>query len=320
MIRRVNLPAIGVQTSCLGFGCASLGSRASSREGLRAIGQAFDAGVTWFDVAPAYGGGLAETLLGEFVRGRREKVQICTKVGLRAPRRSAVLRGLLPIARRLLSSAPGLRRVARSSSMSRNEILPLTADLISTSIAGSLAAMGVDHVDVLALHSPPPDAIGRDDVLGALRRVLERGQAHAVAVAGSAEAALVAAELGSPYAVIQLPDDPLASALEAVRAASVGRETAFITHSVFGVGGAFAAARERLRGDAPRRESLAALGYEGTAERVAADVLLDRALASNPEGVVLASMFSPAHLKRNVDRASRPVSTHALRAAEILFA
>ena len=72
--------------SAIGMGCASLGSRVGRREGLKALARAYDAGITWFDVAPSYGDAEAETILGEFVQGRRDKIRICTKVGIRPPR------------------------------------------------------------------------------------------------------------------------------------------------------------------------------------------------------------------------------------------
>ena len=81
-MRRVTLGTTGIETSCLGFGCASLGSRVGEAPGLRALEAAFDAGVTWLDLAPLYGGGRAEEIAGRFLKGRRDAVQICSKVGL----------------------------------------------------------------------------------------------------------------------------------------------------------------------------------------------------------------------------------------------
>jgi len=50
---------------------------------LRAIEAAIDAGVTSIDTAPIYGFGHAEELVGKAVAGKRDKVQILTKFGLR---------------------------------------------------------------------------------------------------------------------------------------------------------------------------------------------------------------------------------------------
>lgn len=49
----------------------------------RLVGQAMDAGVTFFDTADAYAGGESERLLGRALRQRRDEVVIATKVGFR---------------------------------------------------------------------------------------------------------------------------------------------------------------------------------------------------------------------------------------------
>ena len=97
-MRRVTLGTTGIETSCLGFGCASLGSRVGEAPGLRALEAAFDAGVTWLDLAPLYGAGRAEEIAGRFLKGRRDAVQVCSKVGL-APTTGGLKAALLPAAR-----------------------------------------------------------------------------------------------------------------------------------------------------------------------------------------------------------------------------
>ena len=52
-MRRVTLAGTGLESSCLGFGCASLGSRVAAAEGARALAAAFEQGVDWLDLAPA---------------------------------------------------------------------------------------------------------------------------------------------------------------------------------------------------------------------------------------------------------------------------
>lgn len=49
---------------------------------IRAVHTALDAGITLMDTAPAYGLGLAETLVGKAIAGRRDKVVLSTKCGL----------------------------------------------------------------------------------------------------------------------------------------------------------------------------------------------------------------------------------------------
>ena len=49
----------------------------------KAIKKAVDLGMTSIDTAPAYGFGLSEELIGRAIKGKRDKVQILTKYGLR---------------------------------------------------------------------------------------------------------------------------------------------------------------------------------------------------------------------------------------------
>ena len=129
-MRRVTLGQTGIETSCLGFGCASLGSRVGEEAGLRALAAAHDAGVTWFDLAPLYGAGRAEEVAGRFLKGRpRASVQICSKVGL-APgvRPHGLKAALMPLARAAVQAVPSLRGILRRGGAQPAQALPLTPD------------------------------------------------------------------------------------------------------------------------------------------------------------------------------------------------
>jgi len=292
----------------LGFGCASLGSRIGASAGLDALAAAFDAGITWFDVAPAYGAGDAETLLGRFLHGRRDHVSVTTKVGVAPPARLGMLKAAYALGRPLIGMAARLRRGFRALSATRNRRVPLGAELIVHSIEDSLRRLRLDHVDVFALHDPDPGDVGKEEIIRALESVLARGQARAIAVAGTLEACLAAKAVGGPYSVLQMSTQSLASA----QAQFVGGRQRLVTHSVFGVNGGM---RERLvaalRGRPDKARRLISLGYDSRIEQAAADLLLDNAFAQNPNGIVLASMFEARHRAANLARATRPLSAAA---------
>ena len=303
---RATLP---VAPSRLGFGCASLGSRIGAAQGLDALAAAFDAGVNWFDVAPAYGAGEAELLLGRFLRGRRDRAIVVTKVGMAPPRRLAVMRLAYALGRPLVARAGALRRAFRSVSATRNRRLPLTAGLIESSIGESLKRLAIDAVDVYALHDPDPIDVGRDEVRAALTRVLARGQARAIAVAGGLEACQAAIVAGPPYSALQTS----VANLESGGAELSGAELLLISHSVFGLGGgALEQLRQKLAAAPERLARLVARGYSADRRLAAAELLLDCALANNPDGVVLASMFDPQHRAANLTRAQRRPTFAAL--------
>jgi aryl-alcohol dehydrogenase-like predicted oxidoreductase len=83
----------GIQVSALGLGCWAIGgpwtfngapagwSRVSDDESIRALRRAMELGVTLFDTAANYGAGRSERVLGQAVKGRRDKVLIATKFG-----------------------------------------------------------------------------------------------------------------------------------------------------------------------------------------------------------------------------------------------
>lgn len=319
-MRRVTLGQTGIESSCIGFGCASLGSRVAPDAGLRALEAAFERGVTWLDLAPAYGRGEAERIAGGFLKGRRDRLRVCTKMGLAPPRAGGGLASaLMPLARRAVGAVPGLRAALRRSGVQRNAKLPLTPELLHGSLEQSLRRLGTDHVDLYALHNAEAAEIGRDEVLRALEDILAQGKARAVAVAGDAAAAAAALARGAPFSVIQLaapaPGES-AGVLASARAAGMGA----VVHSVLGVEGALARLGARVARDpAARAEILAATGLSEPRDALAR-LLMARAFALNPEGVVLVSMFSERSRQANLALAEAAPDPQALALVDRLAA
>jgi L-galactose dehydrogenase len=72
----------GLKVSVIGFGASPLGAEfgpVDPEEGRRAVNYAIDQGINYFDVAPYYGRTLAETRLGEFLEGKRDKIILTSK-------------------------------------------------------------------------------------------------------------------------------------------------------------------------------------------------------------------------------------------------
>lgn len=84
-LRRVG--ASGLLVSAVGLGCNNFGrpgTRTETLQGTRdVLDAAVDAGVTFLDTADMYGKdpGLSETLMGEALKGRRDRVVLATKFG-----------------------------------------------------------------------------------------------------------------------------------------------------------------------------------------------------------------------------------------------
>jgi aryl-alcohol dehydrogenase-like predicted oxidoreductase len=95
---------------------------------------AWELGITSFDTADAYGGGSSERWIGEWIASRGVRPVLCTKV-FHSVEGDAGDRGLVP------------GRIRRQ-------------------LAGSLARLGVDRVDLYLAHEPDP-ATPLEDTLGA---------------------------------------------------------------------------------------------------------------------------------------------------------
>lgn len=280
--------------STIGFGCASFGSRVSAREASAALERAFDAGISWYDVAPSYGDGNAEAILGRFAARHRDTINICTKVGIVADKAGwKVL--LRPLARTMVKTLPGLRRYATRARAVTNP--PLTSAGIAASVDRSLTLLGVERIDLLMLHDPAPDDVLREDIAEALRKLIAAGKVAAVGVAGHVEAASAGATKPELFSALQFANNPFEPNGEAEfvtgwRAAG----KLIITHSSLGAYGALPRLTRALAADKKAYELLIEAGYHGEPTAMAAAFLTDYALATNTKGIALFSAARAGHL------------------------
>lgn len=86
-MNKITLPESEVQLTPLTFGAWAIGGwfwgGAEEKESIRAIESAIDNGMTTIDTAPVYGFGQSEEYVGKAIKGKRDKVQILSKFGLR---------------------------------------------------------------------------------------------------------------------------------------------------------------------------------------------------------------------------------------------
>jgi hypothetical protein len=218
-----------------------------------------------------------------------------------------------------LAAMPGLRAQVRKRRPANTRV-PLDAASIAASLDASLKRLGVDHVDVLALHSATPEESRRDDVIGALERSVASGKARTVAMASSPEAAVAGLGASPVYGLAQFANNPLEPGLEQVRAGLPGRPFDAVTHTVYGNEGQIGALALRVEREPGLRAALDQAGYGGEPKAIAADVLADYAFAANPDGVVLMSMFSARHLTANLARHALPRDRQAILALGRLIA
>jgi aryl-alcohol dehydrogenase-like predicted oxidoreductase len=177
-------------TTRAGFGCAGLMGILSRRESLALLEAAWEAGVRHFDVAPLYGHGETERVLGTFLRGRRDQVTLVTKYGMEPTGNSPLVNFARAVARPLVSRIPALRRAAKAgasaSPVSSTPVssTPLTAEGARLSLERSLRALQTDYVDALLLHEPRTETLYDDGLLAFLNTAVQKGMIRTFGVGG----------------------------------------------------------------------------------------------------------------------------------------
>ncbi len=86
-MRYVKLGNSEIEVSVIGLGTWAIGGSAwggtNENDSIEAIQASIDSGINFIDTAPAYGRGVSEIFVGKALKGRRDKVVIATKCGLR---------------------------------------------------------------------------------------------------------------------------------------------------------------------------------------------------------------------------------------------
>lgn len=134
------------------LGAMNFGKRTSETESKAILKRALELGIVHIDTANAYGEGISETIVGEALKGARDKVTIATKCGFA----------------RVAGKPEGLRRAR-----------------IREAIDASLLRLGTDWVDVYYLHVPD-HGTPIDETLDAVAELLDQRKIRAWGVSNYA--------------------------------------------------------------------------------------------------------------------------------------
>ncbi|MBZ4023027.1 hypothetical protein CKO11_11205 [Rhodobacter sp. TJ_12] len=300
------LPNCPFETTKIGVGCAYLTAGSPTRHDHRLIHAAFEAGARHFDVAPMYGMGTAERVLGAALAKRRAQVTITTKAGLPgrpAPGYKLIARALAaPIRDKIRHS-----RVQQSWQNTASADIPVARpkgdfapDSIRRSLENSLRALRTDWVDVLALHEARPEDI-TDDLIQLLLDAKAAGKIRALGIASTrADGQHILAQWPNVFEVVQFSlsalDAPIPAAdFPAFRITHRSLMPAFHKLSA-------AMAQDPALG---RRLSQTAEA-DLTAPETLARGLIGAAQALNPEGITLVASHSIARTRQNVQDGLAP--------------
>ncbi len=167
-----------LEVSALGLGCmpmAGIGKgmygTANTAESLATIDRAIELGVTFFDTAEVYGPYVNEELLGQAIRGRRERLVIATKFGFAFE--DGQVTGVD-------SSPANVRRACE----------------------GSLLRLGVDAIDLFYQHRVDPN-VPIEETVGAMADLVTEGKVRYLGLSEAGAATLKKAHATHPIAALQ---------------------------------------------------------------------------------------------------------------------
>ena len=175
-----------MQTSALGFGCGSVLGRVGRGASLRAMNAAWDAGITLFDTARSYGYGDAEAVLGEFLRGKRDRAIVATKFGIAPQNPGGLKRMAVPVARAVMN-VPGVRSLVRRGGTHPAAFGTFTVEGLRASLETSLKQLRTDYVDILFLHEASASAMRQQDLMAELDALVVAGKVRRAGLYASAE-------------------------------------------------------------------------------------------------------------------------------------
>jgi len=306
-MRYVPFGETGIVVSVLGFGCGPMGSRFGARESRRAVDVAFECGVTTFDTARSYGHGDAEGILGDFLAGKRDRVVVSTKFGIRASPSTPAKRFAKAVARRVFKVLPGARKLVtpavRTQMGAQFSSHGFSVPEMTSSVERSLAELRTDYVDILFLHSCAPAVAQDDELFAALERLVKDGKVRCIGVASSA-AAIAETLRVRPLQVraVQFLQNLSAQADAATIGALPGAKgTGRMAHQPFGGPEGVSRIREAIapmRSDpclsVHLREKLTPLDNV-----LLADLALNSVVRNTGVDVAVCAMYTPEHIRTN---------------------
>ena len=300
--RTVRLGGSGLETTSIGFGCASLFRIHSSKDRRRILESALDAGIRHFDVAPMYGLGLAEGELGRAITRHRGELTIASKVGIVPSSAGRFLGHVQAPARLLLSRMSGAQRKLQvaapgPASGGLGKILYRSAfdhRRTAKSLDRSLKELGTEYLDLLLLHDPFPGLINPDEAYAFMNRAVASGKVLHWGIAGELEPTRIIAR--------QMPGTvPLLQVRHVPGTRYTGGQWAAPPITFGALAPTLKLVRDYVSASATlRRHWRSEIGADVGEIAVAASLLLRDAFASNPNGTVL---YSSTSLTRIVEAA-----------------
>jgi aryl-alcohol dehydrogenase-like predicted oxidoreductase len=172
-MRTRELGKSGIQASILGLGTFAIGGwfwgGTDEKKSIEAIHASLERGVNLIDTAPIYGFGIAEQIVGKAIKGRRDKVIIATKVGLRWDTDKGQFDGYADD--KSPSKEPAKYKIHKY----------LGPDGIRYEVEQSLKRLGTDYIDLYQTHWQEPTT-PIEVTMEALLKLKQEGKIRAIGV------------------------------------------------------------------------------------------------------------------------------------------
>lgn len=182
-MRTIEFAPLGRTTSPIGLGCGRLVGRSSLRRSAQLVEAALDLGIRYFDVAPSYGLGTAEEVIGQVI-GDSKEVAIATKVGVPRPAYSERTDRLRRLVKSVLDRAPLLKRMALRTAGAPPVERPrydFSESAVRASLETSLRLLRRSSIDVFLAHEPHRLDLS-EQTAGVFQRLRDEGQIRAFGV------------------------------------------------------------------------------------------------------------------------------------------
>jgi aryl-alcohol dehydrogenase-like predicted oxidoreductase len=174
-MKQVNLGAQGLRVPAIGLGCMGMSDfygSSSESQNLRVLDRAADMGCTFWDTSDMYGPFTNEILLSKALEGRRDRITLATKFGIR---------------RGEDGSWQGIRG---------------SADYVKACCDASLKRLGTDYIDLYYQHRLDP-ATPIEETVGAMAELVKAGKVRHIGLSEADPDTVARAHAVHPVSALQ---------------------------------------------------------------------------------------------------------------------